>query len=124
MLNVSLDSSVGIATLEPKGELTASDFSAAADVIDPYLEKMGDLKGIIIYTKSFPGWRSFSSLITHLKFVREHHRKVTRIAFVTDSPIGNLAEHIANHFVGAEIKSFEFCDLGSGRKWILGETNQ
>ncbi len=124
MLNVSLDSSVGIATLEPEGELTASDFSAAADVIDPYLEKMGDLKGIIIYTKSFPGWRSFSSLITHLKFVREHHRKVTRIAFVTDSPIGNLAEHIANHFVGAEIKSFEFCDLTSGRMWILGETNQ
>ncbi|MCP4098273.1 MAG: STAS/SEC14 domain-containing protein [Planctomycetaceae bacterium] len=124
MLNVSLDSSVGIATLEPEGELTASDFSAAADVIDPFLEKMGELKGIIIYTKSFPSWHSFSSLVAHLKFIREHHKKVTRVAFVTDSPIGNIAEHVTSHFVSAEIKSFEFCDLASGKKWILGETKQ
>lgn len=122
MLNVSLDSSFGIATLEPKGELKASDFSAAADLIDPYLETTDKLKGIIIFTKSFPGWATFSSLIAHLKFIREHHKKINHIAFVTDSPIGNIAEHLASHFVSAEIKSFKFCDLDNSRKWILGET--
>jgi hypothetical protein len=119
MLKVDLDKTVGIATLEPEGELAESDFSAAAGIIDPYLEQVGELKGIIIHTKSFPGWSSFSSLIAHLKFVREHHTKISRVAFVTDSPIGNFAEHVASHFVKAEIRNFDFCELETSRKWIL-----
>lgn len=119
MLKVNLDRSTGVATLEPIGELTANDFSAAAETIDPYINETGELKGIVISTRSFPGWHSFSALIAHLKFVREHHKKITRIAFVTDSPIGKFAEQVANHFVGAEIKHFEFCDLDASTKWIL-----
>ena len=119
MLKVELDEAEGIAILEPDGELSESDFNSAAKIIDPHLESFGELKGIIIHVKSFPGWDSFSSLIAHLKFVREHHRKVSRIAFVTDSPIGSFAESIARHFVNAEIKNFDFCELETSRKWIL-----
>ena len=119
MLKVDLDEVEGIAILEPDGELSESDFYAAAKIIDPYLENFGELKGIIIHVKSFPGWDSFSSLIAHLKFVREHHRKVSRIAFATDSPIGSFAESIARHFVNAEIKNFDFSELETSRKWIL-----
>ena len=39
MLKVNLDRSTGIAILEPVGELTASDFSAAAETIDPYIRR-------------------------------------------------------------------------------------
>ena len=119
MLKVDLDEAEGIAILEPDGELSESDFNSAAKIIDPYLENFGELKGIIIHVKSFPGWDSFSSLIAHLKFVREHHRKVSRIAFATDSPIGSFAESIARHFVNAEIKNFDFSELETSRKWIL-----
>ena len=38
--------------------------------------------------ESFPGWESFGALLGHMKFVHEHHKKVVRIAFATDSPIG------------------------------------
>jgi hypothetical protein len=53
-----------------------------------------------------------------MKFVKEHHKKVSRIAFVTNSPIGSIAEKIANHFVNAEIKNFPFGDLEASKKWI------
>jgi hypothetical protein len=119
MLKVELDEINGVAILEPDGELTESDFISAAKIIDPYIEGNGELKGIIISVQSFPGWDSFSSLIAHLKFVREHHKKVSRIAFVTDSPIGSFAERIANHFVNAEIKNFEFGALEEAKEWIL-----
>jgi len=119
MLKVNLDEDVGIVILEPDGELSESDFEGAAKIIDPYLENLGDLKGIIIHVKSFLGWDSFSSLIAHFKFVREHHRKVSRVAFSTDSPIGKFAEKIASHFVNAEIKNFAFSELKASRKWIL-----
>jgi len=119
MLNVNLDEAKGIATLEPNGKLSQNDFEAAAKVIDPYIEKAGKLNGIIVHVKSFPGWDSFGALVKHLKFVKEHHKNVERVAFATDSPIGGFAEHIASHFVNALIKHFSFDQLEDAEKWIL-----
>jgi hypothetical protein len=64
-----------------------------------------------MHVKSFPGWESFSALIAHLKFVKEHPRKISCIAFATDSPVGRFVDKIAGHFVNAEIKNFEFSEL-------------
>ncbi|HEY8037312.1 MAG TPA: STAS/SEC14 domain-containing protein [Methylobacter sp.] len=119
MLNVELDEVNGIATLMPNGALSEKDFETASNVIDPYIEKYGNLKGIIINTKSFPGWESFGSLIKHFKFIKEHHKKVSHIALVTDSVLGDFAEKIADHFVSAEIKHFAFDELNNARRWIL-----
>ena len=121
MLKVNLSEAEGIAILEPDGELSESDFKTAAETIDPYIEKVGQLSGLIIHVRSFPGWDSFASFITHMKFVKQHHKKVSRIAFVTDSPIGSIAENIASHFVNAEIKNFSFDELENAKKWILGD---
>ena len=121
MLKVNLSEAEGIAILEPDGELSESDFKTAVETIDPYIEKVGQLSGLIIHVKSFPGWDSFASFITHMKFVKQHHKKVSRIAFVTDSPIGSIAENIASHFVNAEIKNFSFDKLENAKKWILGD---
>lgn len=119
MLKIELDEDVGIAILEPVGELSESDFNAASEVIDPFLENNNELQGIIIHVKSFPGWDSFSSLVAHLKFVKDHHKKITRVAFATDSPIGSFAEKVATHFVNAEIKNFDFDELEDSKKWVL-----
>ena len=119
MLNVKLDEAKGIATLEPNGKLSQNDFETAAKIIDPYIEKAGELNGIIIHVKSFPGWDSFGALVKHLNFVKEHHKNVERVAFATDSPIGGFAEHIASHFVNALIKHFSFDQLEDAEKWVL-----
>lgn len=120
MLEIELDENEGIAILEPNGELSESDFKAAARIIDPYIENCGELKGMAIHVKEFPGWDSFSSLVTHMKFIGEHHKNISRIAFVTDSAVGSIAEKIASHFVKAEIKEFDFEDLKAAKSWILG----
>jgi hypothetical protein len=124
MLNVKLNKTKGIAILEPDGKLSEEDFKSAASIIDPYLEKSGALNGIVIHVKSFPGWDSFSALITHLKFIREHHKRISHVAFVSDSPIGTLAEQVATHFVSAEVKSFSFNKLEESMKWISGNNGQ
>ena len=124
MLKVDFIEPEGIAILEPDGKLSENDFKSAAKMIDPYIEKAGKLNGLIIHTKSFPGWDSFSSFITHMKFVKEHHKKVSHVAFVTDSPIGRIAEDVASHFVNAEVKSFAFDELEASKKWIHPDANQ
>jgi len=119
MLNVSLDKTLGIATLTPDGELTSEDFEAAAKIIDPYIDEYELLNGIIIYTKDFPSWDSFTAMLKHFKFVRDHHNKVTHVALVTDSKLGALGEHLATHFVAAKIKHFAFNDPLHAQDWIL-----
>jgi hypothetical protein len=45
------------------------------------------------------------------------------VAFVTNSPVGAIAEHVASHFISAEIKSFAFSELENSVKWISGNDN-
>jgi hypothetical protein len=120
MLKVNLNEIQGIAILEPDSKLSEADFISASKIIDPYIEKSGKLNGIIIHVKLFPGWDSFSSLIKHLHFIKEHHTKISHIAFATDSSIVGIAEHVASHFINAEIKSFSFNELEKAKEWILG----
>jgi hypothetical protein len=53
--------------------------------------------------------------------VKDHHRKVTRVAFVTDSPVGSLAEKVGSHFVSAEIRLFGFNDFDAAKAWISSD---
>jgi hypothetical protein len=118
MLSVEIDEENGIAILEPDGPLSKEDFVHAAKLIDPYIEKAARFSGLLIHTKSFPGWESFAGLASHLKFVQEHHKKVSRVALSTDSVVGNFAETIASHFISAEIKLFSYQELEQAREWV------
>ena len=119
MLNIQVDTEAAIAILEPKGTLGKSDFESAAAQIDPFIEEAGGLAGLVILVEHFPGWDSFGALASHLKFVKEHHRKIKRIAFVTNSAIGKMAERLADHFVDADVKLFDFDLLEEAKAWIL-----
>ncbi len=59
----------------------------------------GGLRGIMVGALSFPGWDSFAALVTHLRFVRDHHRFVGKIAAVSNSPLLSIAPQLARHFV-------------------------
>ena len=124
MLKVELDRAGGIALLEPGGELSARDFVLAAEAIDPYIEQHGRLNGVIIHTKRFPGWDSFSALLGHLRFIREHHARIARVALVTDSRIGNFAQRVARHFVAAEVETFPYNEFASARNWVESEKSE
>jgi hypothetical protein len=120
MLNITLDREEAIVTLEPEGALSKEDFETAVKVIDPFIEKHGKLAGVIIATESFPGWEDFSALVEHLTFIKNHHKKVKRLAFVTDSKLlGKFSENISSHFVDAEIKYFPYAERKAAREWIL-----
>ncbi len=120
MLHVELAPDHRWAILKPDGALDKQDFEAAARQIDPVITEHGGLDGLIIYVEKFPGWDSFAALTAHIKFVKEHHRKIRHLAFVTDSKIGGIAESLGSHFVAAEIKRFPFAELDQAKAWIQG----
>jgi SpoIIAA-like len=117
----SLDSTQSILTIRPKGALEKGDFEQLAKTVDPHIEKTGGLAGIILDAAKFPGWDSLAALAAHLRFVRDHHKKVKRIAVVTDSALGNVGEKLGSHFVAAEIKHFPAGQVEAAKQWILAE---
>ena len=121
MLTVTLNETDGIAILAPDGALSAADFTAAAAQIDPYLERSGELRGLVIHVRTFPGWDSFGALLSHLRFVKNHQQRIAHVALVTDSALGGFAETVAGHFVAAEVRHFGFDELNAARAWILGQ---
>lgn len=108
----------GILILKPQGALRAEDFSALAAVVDPYIEQRGELKGLMIEAPAFPGWEDFAALSSHLRFVRDHHRKIRRIAVVSDSQLLALGPKIAAHFVSAELRSFGAAQRAAALTWL------
>lgn len=119
MVEHELDTANSILYVRPKAALAADDFAKLASTVDPHIEATGGLAGIVIETASFPAWDSFGAMAAHFRFVRDHHRRVKKVAVVTDSPLGKLAEHLAAHFVSAEIKRFPAGEAEAARQWIL-----
>jgi SpoIIAA-like len=119
MIEYDLDRRHSILRVRPKSALEAADFTRLASAVDPYIEETGDLRGLIVEVSHFPGWDSFGAMASHCRFVRDHHRRIRRIAVVTDSPMGNVAEHLASHFVSAEIRHFPAGSLETAQRWIL-----
>lgn len=119
MIEHTLDTANSILYLRPKSSLQQSDFAQLAKTVDPFIEKNGKLAGLIIDAPAFPGWDSFGALLAHIRFVRDHHQHIKKVALVTDSAMGNVAEHIASHFVSAEIKHFSAQELETAKQWIL-----
>ena len=117
-LNMSFDAKTKTVIFEPLGALSKDDFIEAKELIDPFIEENGKLNGIIIYTKDFPGWKSFGDFITHMKFIKEHHKHIKKLAFVTDSFVGDLGEKVGSHFISAEIKNFDYNKLQEAKDWI------
>ena len=119
MIQHTLDATHAILHIQPKSSLEKEDFEKLAAAVDPFIDQSGDLAGLIVETPGFPGWSSFGALVAHLRFVRDHHKHIKKIALVTDSALGNIAENLVAHFVSAEIKQFPASALDSAREWIL-----
>ena len=120
MIDYSFDAAQSILHLRPKAALTKEDFAQIAKSVDPHIEKKGALAGIIIELSAFPGWDSLGAMAAHFRFVRDHHKKVKKVAVVTDLKLGEVAEKLASHFVSAEIKHFPAGQTQAAQKWIMG----
>lgn len=121
MIKYDLDAATSILTVHPESALDTKDFAELAKTVDPHIEATGDLAGLIIEAPHFPGWDGFGAMVSHFRFVRDHQKHVKKIAVVTDSHMGDVAEHLTSHFVSAQIRHFPAGEAEQARHWILGD---
>jgi hypothetical protein len=107
----------GVLIVEPHGPLRSEDFDALALSVDPWIEAHGTLRGLVVHAREFPGWESFGSVLRHFRFVRDHHRKIRRVALCAGGKLASLMPRLAEHFVTAEIRRFDYDALERGVAW-------
>ena len=111
----------GVLIVRPQGALEAEDFAGIAAAVDPFIDKQGGLRGLLIEAESFPGWRDFAGLVSHMQFVRNHHKHIKRVAAVTDSAFGAIAPSVASHFTAADVRHFPFAAREAAMAWLLDQ---
>jgi hypothetical protein len=105
--------------VEITDSLSQDDFKLLAQTVDPWIEKNGELKGIIVHAKDFPYWKNLGAFASHISFVKNHHKKVRKIAVAADGIIPDLAPKLASHFIQAQIKKFDYNELEEAKRWVL-----
>lgn len=110
----------GVLIVRPKGPLAADDFAALAQDADTYIDAHGALNGLMICVEAFPGWEDLDGAISHFRFVRDHHARIAKVAFVSDSGVLAALPGLAGHFVSAEVKHFKGNEETEALAWIAG----
>ncbi len=122
MLDFELLNDEGILWIHPEAPLLARDFAQLSETVDRYLVNHDALQGLIIRTEDFPGWEDFSALVAHLKFIRDHHRQVRKVATVSDASLVQQLPAIADHFIAADVKHFPANQLDQALEWVRQPT--
>jgi hypothetical protein len=117
MLNIDIDTEKSLVTLKPTTALSEDDFARLTTQVDDYIEQSHKSPNIMIVADSFPYWDSFKAMGAHVKFVREHHKQVKKVAIVGDSLVLSVMPSMGNLFVAAEVKHFSTAQLEEARKW-------
>lgn len=107
----------GVLVIEVEHPLRVPDFDALAVTADGWLERHAELAGVVVHAREFPGWENAGSLLRHVRFVRDHHRKVGKVALAADSRLAALVPQLANHFVRAEVRRFGYDELDDAVAW-------
>lgn len=97
--------------------LRVQDFDALALTADTWLGAHDELQGIVIHAHRFPGWENIGSLLRHVRFVRDYHRKVNRVALATGSVLAAMVPRVAEYFLHAKVKTFGYDEIEAAIAW-------
>ena len=110
----------GVVVLEVTAPLSTADVEALAATVDSWLAAHDVLQGVVVHARTVPGWENLTALRRHVRFVREHHRKVRRVALAADGALADLAPAVAGHVVQAQLRHFGYDALDDAIAWAAG----
>ena len=118
MLKITDDDAHNCLVLEPTGPLTRRDLDALTERFDERVNETDRVPNLVIRAGGFPAWADFAALLKHLRFIREHHRLVERVAIVSDARALDLAPRLARRFVSADVRHFPAAGFEAALAWV------
>ncbi|MGQ0480267.1 MAG: STAS/SEC14 domain-containing protein [Pseudonocardia sp.] len=119
-LQPDLDPASGVVVAEADSPLGAPDIEALESAVDTWLTQHAELRGLVLHAPAVPGWRNVTGLARHLKFVRDHHRHIRRVAVAIDGPVAELAPKLAGRLLHPQVRHFRYDELDRAHSWAAG----
>ena len=104
--------------VRPEGPITRDDVATLTQAADAYLASHPKIAGVMVETRTFPGFASVGAFADYARFIADHHARVRRVAPVTDSALAPIAEFMANHVVGVEMRHYAFAEGAAALAWL------
>ncbi len=73
----------------------------------------------MVHTQFLPGWTDFAALISHLKFVKDHHSKIEKVAAVSDSGFLRNTERCQSFCENAAQALQLYDDKDKALEWLV-----
>ena len=115
------DEENGVLLLDVKNPFTTEDFQRISEIIDPYYESRGELKGVIIHAKKFPYWTDAHNRSEYLSFAGNNHQKFEKAALSMGGFFVKIVIRVARSRVHPEVKLFGYNKIEKAQSWILGD---
>ncbi|NOZ23166.1 MAG: STAS/SEC14 domain-containing protein [Planctomycetes bacterium] len=119
MIEVTPRIEEGIVQVKVLGKLEKSDFAEKiGPLADEVIAEQGKLNGLILDLTAFDGWDGLPALLEHMRFVKNHHKYVRRLAVLGNKTWQKVLPRLAQVFVNAEVKTFDAADAAEA--WVKG----
>lgn len=109
----------GILEARPTGPLSEDDFKSLGKELEILIRDERTLNGLMIVTRDFPGYESFSDVLAHGEFIGEFRDRIEKVAVCTDSVVAGLLPVIGKVFTEAEVRKFDYEERDEADKWLL-----
>ncbi len=102
-------------------QLKADDFSSVAPKVDAFIEKH-DKVSVLLDLSGFHGWENVAAARTHFTFIKDHHKRIERIAVVANKTWQHWIAAVIGTFISAEEKCFDENQKDEARNWLTSVT--
>lgn len=121
MISIEQHPDDGIFVVSPDGPISSSDIAELNRQVSDYINANDRVPNLVLRAEHFPAWKDFDAVSDHIRFVRDHHKLVRKVAIVTDSRLVWLVRPLIDSFTGAKIRRFTAGDYEKAYSWARTE---
>lgn len=107
--------------ISPEEKISTKDIEKLVEMMNAYINEYDKVPNLVIVAGGVPMWDSFDALKSHISFIHERQKIVSKVAFVTDSVLLSLAHPLADVFTGAKIRRFKSDAYEDALNWAAME---
>jgi SpoIIAA-like len=117
MITIEKHDRHNIFVLTPAKAITSDDIAQLNRQINDYINAHDKVPNLVLRAERVPVWENFEALTDHIKFVRNHHRLVKKVAIVSDAKLVWLVRPVVDSFTGAKVRRFSADAFDKAYAW-------
>jgi SpoIIAA-like len=117
MITIEKHERHNIFVLTPPKSITSDDIAELNRQMNDYVNAHDKVPNLVLRADQVPAWKNFEALADHIKFVKNHHRLVKKVAIVSDDRLIWLVRPVVDAFTGAKVRRFSADAFDKAYAW-------